>query len=618
MSLWEYKVITSGKGGFARPDLMEKFLNDLGRDEWEIVQFHAQPDNFLVFTGLARRSTQRDWTLQDAAAAAAKAEAEKLRAEFEAKFKAASSSAPAVEERAPSFLEEKVSPDDGFRKPVDTSHDDDPEEVEEEKDEWDKLTAAEEDELPTFFEAIKPHLRRNQRGPGMSVGVDYLAKKWEQTEDDLKEALVECGFVMPEDEDSKAEYLEYDGDLFWLNINRRGELWINTKEKPRPVFRPVKAARVEIETPAPKADKPSTPEPPKSDDNGPSPEERASGERASESPEVSPPEQSTTRSPKSDAPRAGLPEGAALLDKIRPHMRRNRRGPGGSGSTTFLSRALRTNESALKSAFVGLGLTVPETPADKPSYLEIGNEIWWLNVDSRGGLWINGREKKPGETAAETAAGGELPALPPLESAPGAAAPDAVPAPEIVPSVAVAPGAPADAPAVSLAESTPVESTPANGDASAPERTPEVASVPTDSVLSHPMLAAVRLLLKETRAGAVTGKVDRLAEELGRSPEDLLAALIGTGMKAPEKPREKPVFVEHAGEILWLNRNAKGELWLNAKASKFSDEKESEDDEEESEDENAGTGEADGEKKPARRGRARPKKTEGEGSRAGS
>src|SRR5262245_1404398 len=113
MSLWEYKVITSGKGGFATPALLEKFLNDLGRDEWEIIHFQTPPDNFLAFTGLARRSTQRDWTLEDAAAAAAKAEAEKLRAEFEAKFKAASGVAPvsAAEERASSFLDEKVAPD---------------------------------------------------------------------------------------------------------------------------------------------------------------------------------------------------------------------------------------------------------------------------------------------------------------------------------------------------------------------------------------------------------------------------------------------------------------------------------------------------------------------------
>ena len=256
MSLWEYKVITSGKGGFATPALLEKFMNDLGRDEWEIIHFQTLPENFLSFTGLARRSTQRDWTLQDAAAAAAKLEAEKLRAEFEAKFKSAASSAPAAvatEEKPASFIEEKSAPDDGFRKLVDTSRDDDPDAAEEPKDDWDKLTAGEEDELPTFFDAIKPHLRRNQRGPGMSVGVDYLAKKWDQAEDDLKGALVECGFVLPEDEDSKPVHLEYDGDLYWLNINRRGELWINTKEKPRPVFRAVQGQRVEqpVEEPKP-------------------------------------------------------------------------------------------------------------------------------------------------------------------------------------------------------------------------------------------------------------------------------------------------------------------------------------------------------------------------------
>ena len=65
MAHWEYKVITSGKGGFATPALMEKFLNDLGKDEWEILSFHTQPDNPLAFHGLARRTTQREWTLED-------------------------------------------------------------------------------------------------------------------------------------------------------------------------------------------------------------------------------------------------------------------------------------------------------------------------------------------------------------------------------------------------------------------------------------------------------------------------------------------------------------------------------------------------------------------------
>ncbi len=570
MSLWEYKVITSGKGGFAAPAMMEKFLNDLGREEWEIIQFHSHPDNFLAFTGLARRSTQRDWTLQDAAAAAAKVEAEKLRAEFEAKFKAAASNAPAAaEERAPSFLEEKAAPDDGFRKPVDTSRDDDPEAHDDDKtDDWDKLTAAEEDELPTFFDAIKPHLRRNQRGPGMSVGVDYLAKKWDQNEDDLKGALAECGFVLPADEDSKAEYVEYDGDLYWLNINRRGELWINTKEKPRPVFRPVKAARIEIETPAP------APRDESRGANEPRPEGQAAenpeaGNRAPDTGDVpaeaAKPERTDHRNQKAAAP---LPTGATLLEKIKPHMRRNRRGPGGSGSMTFLARALRTSEADLTAAIAALGLTPPANPNDKPVFLEIGQELWWFNADSRGGLWINGREKKQGETAASASA-----------AEPSAA--------ETAATAAAAPTA-AEVASVPTPTAAPSEVPPVAAPATLPEAVPAGSGV----------LPAVRLLLKETKTGSVAGKVERLADEMGRPADELLAALIGAGLKVPEKPREKPVFVEHAGEILWLNKNAKDELWLNAKASKFSDK---EGDEE--------GGEAAGEK-PRRGGRTRGKKAE--------
>jgi hypothetical protein len=604
MSLWEYKVITSGKGGFATPALMEKFLNDLGRDEWEIVHFHTPPDNFLAFTGLARRSTQRDWTLQDAAAAAAKAEAEKLRAEFEAKFKAAASQpAPGgTEERAPSFLEEKAAPDDGFRKPVDTSRDDDPESEEEDKaDEWDKLTAAEEDELPTFFEAIKPHMRRNQRGPGMSVGVDYLAKKWDQNEDDLKGALAECGFVVPADEDTKPEYLEYDGDLYWLNINRRGELWINTKEKPRPVFRSVKAQKIVIEDDAAKS--------------APAGERAAPAENKSEG-EATPGEATSTpaaapgegrgegrgdgRGQKGNQTPVPLPEGPALLQKIRPHMRRNRRGPGGSGSTTFLSRALRTNEGELKAAFTALGLTIPTAATDKPVFTEFGDELWWLNLDSRGGLWINGREKRDGETAASA---NEAAVATPVENQGGSnqGGEGAVPPGELPPTSSVvgeAPAAPANGGDASPAETVP--EAPQAGDPTITEAAPS-APEGAPATPTNPTLAAVRLLLKETRSGGIAGKTDRLAEELGKSEEALVASLVEAGLKVPEKPREKPVFVEHAGEILWLNRNAKGELWLNAKASKYAD-KVGEDDE----------GEPDAEGGDDKPRRSRPRKKEPE------
>jgi hypothetical protein len=322
---------------------------------------------------------------------------------------------------------------------------------------------------------MRPHLRRNQRGPGFSVGVDYLAKKWDISEDEVIGALKECGLEVPDDEDAKITYVEYDGDLFWVNINRRGELWVNTKEKSRPVFRTVPAARVE-------------------------PEE---GSKAPEA--VGKREEREPRHEKKDAekdagvPAGPLPEGPALLDKIRPHMRKNRREPGGSGSMSFLSRALKTSEAALVEAFTAMGLSANAAAGDPPVFVEIGDETWWLNKDSRGGIWINARLKR-GEEAASPAA----PSSEPQAPAPGN------------------------------------------------------------------VLAAVRLLLKETKTGNVAAPVERLSGDLGKSVDELLGALTASGLRVPEKAREKPVFVEHAGEIFWLNLNGKGELWLNAKVSKYS------------------------------------------------
>ncbi len=479
MPVWEYKVISSGKGGFATPALLESFLNQLGTEEWEIVEFRGQPDNPLAFSGLARRPTQRDWTLEDAAKAAAKAEAEKLRVEFEAKFRSATAAAPAAPDVA---AEPARGEEDGLRRLRDTEHDSDPEPPEGEggEDEWDKLGG--EDEVPTFFEALRPHLRRNQRGPGLSVGVDYLAKKWDISEDEVIGALKECGLEIPDDENAKAVYVEYDGDLFWVNINRRGELWVNTKEKSRPVFKTVQGTRVEPEEPAPAA--------------------AAEGGGRQEERKPRPKREEAERDP--GAPAAPLPEGEALLARIRPQMRRNRREPGGSGSISFLSRALKCSEGALLEAFKAMGLALPAAAGDPPAQVEIGNEVWWLNMDQRGGVWINAREKRDGQ----------------------------------------APGAPA----TSAIDGT-------DGTGPAPGN----------------VLAAVRLLLKETKTGSVAAPVERLAGELGKPLDELLGALTASGLRVPDKPREKPEFVEHAGEIFWLNLNGKGELWLNAKVSRYAD-----------------------------------------------
>ena len=69
MPIWEYKIITSGTLGFASPQLLEQHLNQLGKEEWEIVHFQTRADNPLAFYGLVRRPVGRDWQVEPAAAA---------------------------------------------------------------------------------------------------------------------------------------------------------------------------------------------------------------------------------------------------------------------------------------------------------------------------------------------------------------------------------------------------------------------------------------------------------------------------------------------------------------------------------------------------------------------
>ena len=488
MANWEYKVISSGKGGFASPALMEKFINDLGKEQWEIVNFHPAPDNPLAFTGLARRSVERDWTLEDAVATAARAETDKLRAEFEAKFKGMTAAAPAAAEDKPETLvDAKAAPDDGFRRPVDTSRDDDPDAPE---DEWHKLTA--EDELPTFFDALKPHMRRNQRGAGMSVGLDFLAKKWKLEEADIKGALVECGLQIPADENAKPVYVEYDGDLYWVNINRRGEVWINTREKPTPVFRIVSGKRLaEDEVPAEMAAAASQP---------PAQPEPRDDHRRDERREERP------RAPQQNQPtreEAGAPK--TMLAKIRGMMRHNRRGHGWSGSFPYLTKALKLDEAQLLEQLAVFGLRLEG--GDEPVIATENGFAYWLNRNQRGEIWINAEEGSSPAVASPTAAAAE----------PGPATPPPV----------------------------------------------EAKTLPPENILT-----AVRLLLQPKKRGeGVTALVPDMAARLEKSEEQLTALLASVGLQLPASPKAKPTFAEHGGEIYWLNANAKGQVWLNAKQS---------------------------------------------------
>jgi hypothetical protein len=406
----------------------------------------------------------------------------------------------------------------------------------------------------------------------LSVGVDHLAKKWGMGEDDIMAALKECGFAIPDDEDAPAEYLEYDGDLFWVNVNRRGEIWVNTKEKPRAVFKTQKAERfvpeVKEGAPAPAGDASAPAEAPvpaeakerrddrpergeRSDHGKPERGERGDrGDRGERGPKET---RGQDRGQGGGGGGKHLPEGPALLDRIKPLMRRNRGGEGGSGSAGFLSRGLKCREPELMAAFNALGLHLPAAPGEPATEVVIGDALWWLNKDHRGGVWINAR--KPGTEKTASSDGGQ--------SAPAGApvAAESTPAPsDSEAAIALS----SEAPAMPNASESAAES----AAAPAPESAPETASnqpsaEPVSSV--PPLIAQLRPLLKETRTGTLAGQVSKLAEATGQSSEALLAGLTSLGLTQPEKVREKPATVDFGGEPVWLSKNAKDELWFNAK-----------------------------------------------------
>lgn len=650
MALWEYKVITSGKGGFASATMLESYLNQLGKDEWEIVDFRTDPNNSLVFHGLARRPTQREWTLEAAVAAAAKAEADKLRAELMQKQHAGDASASA-DVPAGSTPGDKAAGPDSLRQLRDTDRDHDPEALAEEAsqgaDEWANLDSFE-DDLPTFFDAIKPHLRKNQNAPGQSVALNYLAKRWELPEADLNGALKECGFVIPENETEAPVYIEYEGDLYWVEKNNRGQFFLNTREKPRPKFRvtagkpldpadPVyvalaeeqaaieaerakraaeQAAR-EAEAQARRAERDAQRQAAEQARR----EQQAAREAARASAASNDSAEATVAAPApapaegggdaaepagesskpAAAPVAGgaLPEGTALLDAIRPQMRRNRRGPGYSGSSSYLAKYFKVEEAALKAALAALGLVPPATPGEKAAQVVIGAYVYWVNKDNNGGLWINGREATPRDRTTPPAGGAGAAAQPAPADAADASAPASggsasaggegeppifravpramPPIPEAEPVAAeAAPVSPAEqaapAPEAPKVESV-AEATPVAEESAGPVEPVE----PTATLAAASPLAALRLVMKPNKSKTgVSGSLSFLAKAVERSEDQLLATLQAQGLVVPAEakegePESKPVFVENDGEIYWINRFAKdGSLWLNAKAAKTS------------------------------------------------
>lgn len=493
MAIWEYKVISSGKGGFASPSLLENFLNELGTDEWEIIDYRAAPDNPLAFTGLARRGSQRDWTLEAEAAAQSRDEERRKR---EAEHRREEER---IEKANGKATEES---DDGFRTVRDTERDDDPEALADEAgglEAWDELDL--EDDLPTLLDAIKPHLRRNPKGIGEAAALDYLAKRWDQEPADVLGALEECGFEVPETEDDDPVYFDFEGDLFWLNRNNRGQLFINVREKPRPRFKTAPGRKLDPDDPAAE------------DVRSEHQAERAQRRQLEKEKAA----RQAAREAEAAKPVDPLPEGTELLEMIKPKMRRNRRGPGMSGSISFLAKAFKHEPATLIDALRSLGLSAADDQDAKPEFVAHGDELFWMKQDGRGGVWINCREQDAGSERSAPPKAAEKPAQSDRREA------EPAPAGSASEKITFAPG---------------------------PNAVP-----------------ALRLLLQpKSRGAGDSAEIGVLAETLNKPAVEILEALVKAGLNVPESADEKPNFIELGGEILWLNRHGKDDsLWLNAK-----------------------------------------------------
>ena len=482
--------------------LLEQHLNQIGKDEWEIINFVTKADNPLVFHGLARRPIARDWFPPAAAKPAYTPPA--ISKEEEDDEKDERSFAEDLPPQRPANAPEPV--DLGLGK-------------------FDELESSEED-LPTLFDALQPFLHKTPRGD-LSVGLDFLAKKFEQDEGELLSAFEECGLKAPAGASAKGEVVDFEANLYWLERDNKGRVWINTKAKK---FKTVRGTPVAAETMTPDEKtaplkehqwdqdaEQAKPEPTARPDRPARHEQPTRAERQVR-PEQAPRQEQPPRQETSP-----FADKDSFLGRIRSMMRRNRRGHGWSGSFPYLTNALKLDETQLLAKLGELGLQVRDE-RDKPVFAEDGDFLFWLNKNHRGEIWINAKLAREGGQR------GDDQGRPQDEN-----------------RRAEAPAAPRE-----QAGTAPVEAVQAKR------------SLPPENVLS-----AVRLLLEPKKRGeGFAALVAEVAAKLEKSEAQLFEALASAGLNAPESPKAKPTFAEQGDEIFWLNVNPKGQVWINAKQSR--------------------------------------------------
>ena len=77
--------------------------------------------------------------------------------------------------------------------------------------------------------AVRLLMEPKKRGEGVTALVSTLAEKLEKTPEVLTAALAAAGLHLPESPKAKPTFAEHGGEIYWLNLSAKGDVWLNAK-----------------------------------------------------------------------------------------------------------------------------------------------------------------------------------------------------------------------------------------------------------------------------------------------------------------------------------------------------------------------------------------------------
>ena len=96
-----------------------------------------------------------------------------------------------------------------------------------------------------------------------------------------------------------------------------------------------------------------------------------------------------------NAPEAAHGTPASPLTAVRLLLKPNKRGSGVSGEVGHLARTLNLTEADFLATLATAGVVRPTDPEQKPDFIELDSEIYWLNQNpTDGSLWLNAKASR--------------------------------------------------------------------------------------------------------------------------------------------------------------------------------------------------------------------------------